>query len=281
MEEREHNLLIVGLPEAGKTSFIHAVDDLLQNPPTAEALRSYGLARDRSYLERDKEKFRGGRKLEHTERNLQGPPPELWFEDPRTGRRGRLFLPDVTGEVFQDQWSDRKWAESYRDALKSIDGILVFVRSDIPSSNQELLGEMATMPPNEKKGLPFDPKKASQQVQVVDVLQFIATKGPISRPLKLAVLISAWDTVMKPNNRQPKNPVAFLAREWPLLDQYLRANAETFTTKIYGVSALGGTEEELKQLNKLPPQDRVKLVEEDDTASKDLTRPLRWLLVLD
>ena len=62
------------------------------------------------------------------------------------------------------------------------------------------------------------------------------------------MLISAWDTVERPGNLQPKNPDRFLAREWALLEQYLRANPENFTVKIYGVSALGGTEEELKEL---------------------------------
>ena len=280
MEEQEFNLLIIGLPEAGKTSYIHAVDDLLQSPVSDEALRSYGLASDRSYLERDKGKYRAGRKFEHTERNLQGPPPELLFEHPRTKRRGRLFLPDVSGEIFQDQWADRKWTESYRDSLENTEGILLFVRADTPASNQELLGELAIFPQDGTKPIAWDPKKASSQVQVVEVLQFIATKGDISRPLKAAVLISAWDTVDKPHNRQPKNPDDFLKREWPLLDQFLRSNRESYTTKIYGVSALGGSEEELRELNKFPPQERVKIVE-NGMESKDLTRPLRWLLNLD
>lgn len=280
MEEKEHNLLIVGLPEAGKTSFIHAVDELLQNPPMANALHSHGLALDRSYLELEKAKYRAGEKLKHTERNLQEAQAELLFEDPTTGRRGRLFLPDLSGEIFQDQWVDRKWTETYRDELRKIDGMLVFVRADIPASNQELLGPMAALPDDHKKALRWDPKKASQQVQIVDVLQFIATKGGIRRALRTAVLISAWDTVEKPSNLQPKDPVAFLAREWPLLDQYLRTNSEVFATKIYGVSALGGTPEELQELKKLPPQERVKLVD-DSGSSRDLTRPLRWLITLE
>ena len=134
MDENEHQLLVVGLPETGKTSYIHAVDDLLQSPPTPEALRSYGLARDRSYLERDKQRFRAGRKLVHTERSLQEAPPELWFEDPITGRRGRLFVPDLRGEIFQDEWTDRRWTESYSNDLKTISGVLVFARADTPGA---------------------------------------------------------------------------------------------------------------------------------------------------
>ena len=206
MDENEHQLLVVGLPETGKTSFIHAVDDLLQSPPTPEALRSYGLAGDRSYLERDKRSFRAGKKLVHTERSLQEAAPELWFEDPRTGRRGRLFLPDLRGEIFQDQWTDRRWTESFRDDLEAISGALVFVRADTPASNQELLGQMLEWAQKNVKPAPWDLKKASPQVQLVDVLQFIGTKAEISRPLRVAVLISAWDTVGKPGNRQPRIP---------------------------------------------------------------------------
>ena len=127
MEEKEHQFLIVGLPEAGKTSFIHAVDDLIHGPPSGDALRSCGLALDRSYLERDKGRFRAGKKLEHTERNLQGPMPELWFEHQATNRKGRLFLPDVSGEIFQDQWIDRKWGTAFRESISNIGGMLVFV----------------------------------------------------------------------------------------------------------------------------------------------------------
>jgi hypothetical protein len=282
MTDKEYQLLIVGLPEAGKSSFIHAVDELLQDPPTEDALRSYGYAKDRTYLERDKGNFRAGKKLVHTERNLQEAPPELWFQDPKTLRMGKLFIPDLRGETFQDQWRDRKWTRSFRGDLKKINGALIFVRADMPASNQELLGHMAAMrSPNSQTRPPFDPRKASPQVQLVDVLQFIATKGGITLPLKTTVLISAWDTVEKPSNLQPKIPDAFLAREWSLLDQYLHANPETFETRIFGVSALGGTEAELMDgLNRLPPQERVKLVE-GTTASKDLTRPLRWLLELE
>src|ERR1051325_8787877 len=115
MNPNEHNVLIVGLPEAGKTSFIQAVDDLLQSPTTNDSLRSYGLAPDRTYLELKKPQCRAGKKLKHTERNPRGSPPELLFEHPATSLRGRLFLPDLSGEVFQDQWIDRNWTESYRD----------------------------------------------------------------------------------------------------------------------------------------------------------------------
>ena len=276
--EKKQNILVVGLPEAGKSSFIHALDDILQNPPSGAALRAFGLAADRSYLERDKAKFRNGQTLEHTERNLQGAIPELLFEDPISHERGRLLIPDLSGEIFQDQWVHRLWAKTYREQIQNVSGALVFVRADVESSNQELLGKMIGKGNPDKSEIPWDPKKASQQVQLVDVLQFIPCHASVNRPLRVAILISAWDTVLKPNNHQPKNPTNFLRREWAFLYQYLASNPEMFTTKIYGVSALGGDEKERKgKLSKIPPEERVKLVDDDD-ESKDLTRPLRWLL---
>ena len=277
MQNNLHAFLILGLPEAGKTSFILAVDDLLQNPPTQLSLRSFGLAEDRGYLERFKAAYRKGEKLKHTERNLQGPPPELWFEDPSDGQRGRLFLPDTSGEVFQDQWVDRVWSKAYRESLAGISGILMFVRADMPSSNQEMLGEMAALPANNGKTIPWDPKKASQQVQLVEVLQFIAMNDKAPKPLKIALLISAWDTVLKPDNRQPKEPGLFLKREWSLLEQYLRTNASRFTSRVYGVSALGGTEKELETLSELPPHERVQIADGNE-LSRNLTLPLQWLM---
>jgi GTPase SAR1 family protein len=279
MEEHDYQLLIVGLPEAGKTSFIHALDDLLQRPQSPDALRSYGLALDRTYLERDKKTFRAGKKIVHTHRSLEDAPPELWFEDPKTKRKGRLFIPDLRGETFQDQWTDRRWAESYRDDLNKIRGILLFIRADTPASNQELLGAMVTMRKDTANPLPWEPRKASPQVQLVDVLQFIDTRGNITRPIKLALMVSAWDT-FKPDSKQPKDPGSFVTREWGLLDQYLRANSSTYLSKVYGVSALGGTEEELKELSRLPPQKRARIVD-GLVSGNDLTRPLRWMLGID
>jgi hypothetical protein len=98
--------------------------------------------------------------------------------------------------------------------------------------------------------------------------------------MKLAVMVSAWDTVDKPDNMAPKDPASFVTREWPLLDQYLRANSASYLSKVYGVSALGGTEEELKELSRLPPQKRARIVD-GVVSGNDLTRPLRWMLSLD
>lgn len=278
MSATPQQLLIAGLADAGKSSFIHAVDDLLHHPAADDALRASGLAEDRIYLEKEKSSFRAGEELERTKRTPLGAPPELLFEDPKSGLKGRLFLPDVSGEIYRDQWVDRIWDKSYADSLKHVSGILLFARADLAASNAELLGPLIDPEKPVEAVKEWDPRNASSQVQLVDVLQFIATHGDFARPLRVGLIFSAWDTMAKMGEQAP-TPDAFLRTDWALLDQYLSTNVDTFTTKVYGVSALGGTREEMRELRKLAPSDRVKIVDGKD-VSRDLTKPLRWLLKL-
>ena len=206
---------------------------------------------------------------------------ELWFEDPTTGKTGKLHLPDKKGEVFQDQWIHRQWDREYRDALARIGGAFVFVRADGKSRNDELLGVLAADGADEVEvERPWDMKNASAQVQLVDVLQFIAEQSDVSRPLRLAVIVSAWDTVGAEGDNRPTHPGKFLDREWALVAQYLRANPEQFVLRVYGASAYGGVPGELGELLEKAPHERSRIIDGDE-VTPDFTRPLRWLLALE
>jgi Double-GTPase 1 len=281
MEPNGQQVLVIGLPETGKSSFIQALDEILKHPGTWNALRADGLAHDRSYIQSDKPDFLAGEKLGRTPRQADDTFVELWFEHPPTGRRGRLYLPDKKGEVFLDQWTNRRWEREYRQSLPSIAGALVFVHAEQKARNDERLGVLAMEVQQSDAERPWEIKAASAQVQLVDVLQFIAEHSDAPRPLRVALLISAWDTVgSAAGDLRPKEPAKFLEREWALVAQYLRANPQSFTSRTYGVSAYGGKPGELGALAERPPHERSQLVEGAET-SNDLTRPLRWLLELD
>jgi hypothetical protein len=280
METDEQRLLVLGLPDTGKSSFIQALDEVLKHPSTPDALQADGLAHDRSYIQSGKPSFLAGKQLPRTDRQENTNSAELWFKHPPTRRRGRLYLPDEKGEVFRDQWVNRQWERAYRDSLVGIAGALIFVRADEKPRNEERLGVLAQGASTSKKEVPFEMKGASAQVQLVDVLQFITEHSQAPQPLRVAVLISAWDTLGGLGDIRPKDPDKFLQREWALLAQYLRSNSEKFIPKIYGVSAYGGTPGKLGILADTPPHQRAQLVEGTE-VSNDLTRPLLWLLKLD
>lgn len=279
METNSQRILVVGLPESGKSSFIQAVDEALKHPMTQNDLRSFRLADDRNYIQSGKENFLAGKKPGRTDLNQDDTSVELWFEHPPSKCHGRLHLPDKKGEIFRSQWVDRRWAMDYRENLESIAGALLFLRADGKSRNDELLGALVRGTSSSTPRA-WDMKNASAQVQLVDVLQFMVEHGNISKPLRIAVLISAWDTVGQAGDIRPKNPAKFLHREWALLAQYLRANPHNLIEKIYGVSAYGGEPDKLGTLAELPAHERSRLTEGLETT-RDLTRPLRWLLQLD
>jgi hypothetical protein len=271
---------VVGLPETGKSSFIQALDEVLRNPRSDKDLRSYGLADDRSYLEREKDRYHAGEELERNNRLTENTSVELWFEDPTSGRRCRLQLPDRKGEVFKDQWVDRRWSREYRDELLGLSGALVFVRADEKSQNQELLGQLieSAGQDNEPRTTRWDARKASAQVQLVDVLQFIGEAGILDERFRVAVMISAWDTVLADKTGfRSRDPEVLLQQEWALLSQYLRSNEDVFEHRVYGVSAYGGTPGKLGKTAELPPHERVQLVDGSGVLP-DFTCPLKWIL---
>lgn len=280
MQENPQRILVLGLPETGKSSYVQAVDEVLKHPRAKDALCSEGLANDRSYIQEGKESFLAGQKLQRTDRQLTDTFVELWFRHPPTGLRGRLHLPDEKGEMFRDQWIHRRWEKAYADSLRDIVGALVFVRADEKSRNDERLGVLAKEITVGQEERPFEMREASAQVQLLDVLQFIVEQGSPPRPLRVAVLISAWDTVGGRGDVRPKEPGRFLAREWALIAQYLRANPEYFTSRIYGVSAYGGVPGDLGELAEIAAHERAQLIDGSE-VTRDLTRPLRWLMQID
>ena len=68
----------------------------------------------------------------------------------------------------------------------------------------------------------WHPKDAPTAVQVVEMLQMLRCNALRSPAKRLAIMLSAWDKV----EEEGLDSEAFLARELPLLDQYLgRATA--------------------------------------------------------
>lgn len=271
-------ILLVGLPETGKSSYVQAVDEALKHPPTSDDLCEYGLAPDRSYIHGIKEDFLSGRTLGRTDYKKTDTAVELWFEHPPTNMRGRLYLPDEKGELFSDQWKYRRWDQNYRDGLAEISGIIIFLRADGKARNDELIGALIG---NVQTGTPrkWDMQHASAQVQLVDILQFIVEHDDTPNPLRTAVVISAWDTVGSLGDNRPKHPERFLEREWALLYQYLDANSESVNYKIYGVSAYGGVPGDLGILAEKPAHERF-WITDGLHRTPNLTDPIKWVLQL-
>jgi hypothetical protein len=121
----------------------------------------------------------------------------------------------------------------------------------------------------------WTPETVSEQVNLVDLLQFLQYL-PFQRGIRrVAVVVSAWDVIEIPDFE----PSHWLQRELPLLHQFLISNPGSFEFQVYGVSAQGGdvTSDRKGELIVKTPSTRISCIG-PDTDPHDLTSPIAWLM---
>lgn len=214
----------------------------------------------------------------------------MWLSEPQGGGVAEVVFPDLSGETFRKQWTDRQWSAAYDALVRRSEGALLFVHPDVVcepytiADAHRLLtaaGEEDAAAAIEADGPtePWDSEKAAPQVQLVDLLQFLDLRMPPDKAIRVALIISAWDRVC--NDQAAPAPDEWFCKRLPYLHQFLRTNCERFQARIYGVSAQGGSfedEREQQRLRELPfASDRV-IVEGPNCKPHDITEPVRWIL---
>jgi hypothetical protein len=228
----------------------------------------------------------------------------------------QLFFPDVDGERFQGQWERRECEQEYATLVRESSGLLLFIhpgKVKAPMTIMEMdeilngTGEVVPEPQDDKvsanedhqekeqeQAVEWEASHSSTQVQLVELLQFIVGLWqedevqqikPISvvPVLRVAVVISAWDQIVasRTSRSQAVEPAWWVKEHLPLLDQYLRANPEQFSTKFYGISAQGADfkqKAEVEELqNKHNTAERIR-VRFDGRDCHDITEPIRWVM---
>ncbi len=294
-----HRILAIGLPKTGKTTYIVALWHTLETEVVPGSLVLDGIEGDVEYLEKLRERWLRRESLGRT-RSGSEKTVVMAIRDPQSGTRGVLEIPDLAGETFRDQWVYRGWSDAFDEMARGCDALLVFLHpgthseptliEDVFAPEVLAVVEGATedvpgTPPDEDgegSASEWDPEQAPTSVQLVEVLQFLQREVlPVDRPVRTALVVSAWDSVPQ---RPKTTPAVWIQQRAPLLDQFLRANASAFAVRPYGVSAQGGDITDAATLKRLrdadEPTDPVVVV---DGAHKgnDLTRPIRWLLGID
>lgn len=288
----ESGILLVGLTGTGKTNFLVGLDVVLDNQTDTNGLVHSDHAADRTYLEPLRAKWMRGEQLAHTSRLAPPPPHQLLVRHPASGVHATFSIPDLAGETFDSQFVTRSFSHEFVLRIQRSVGMILFLHC-AHEADHELLehpqfmdaeaitkaGESPSTAPASSGDWSIE--QSSKQVKLVDLLQFATELREF--PLRVAVAISAWDQVENaPIGVLPKDPALFVARQWPLLTQYLESNRDKLFSRVYGVSARGGgsSAEEIARLTKLKhPRERV-IVVDGNHRSNDLTRPVRWLLGL-
>lgn len=217
----------------------------------------------------------------------------ILLRDQDQGTVVRMSIPDMSGEIYASQWEHRGCDAEFADLVTSAGGCLAFVHpgtltptawiADAQAVYDEWVGEdeKEEVEPKEPEpeggvsdftssGSPWVAKDAPTQVQMVEVLQFLAELA--GRRMRLALVVSAWDLV-----GDGLSPDGWVARDLPLLWQFLQTNPDLFEAVYMGVSAQGGKRSDAALLGHEIASHRIKVVA-PGVEGNDITHPIRWLM---
>lgn len=272
----------MGLPETGKTTFLAALWHVLCAKDTASGLRLSRFHDDHHYLNKIRERWVNAEVQDRTVPSAEARVSMIVTGEMMQGE-AEVCVPDLSGESYESVWSYRKISRGHAQAVGHAEGILLFVSPD-RVEKETLISEAAQFVKDlegdsgEEEDLSqltgWDAQNAPTQVQLVDLLQCVLRLND-HRPLRLGVVVSAWDRV-----DGAIAPGAWIERELPLLWQFLRCNDDCLNVGFFGVSAQGGSlprdADKLRELDR--PTERIRIVCENGETNNDVTTPLRWLM---
>jgi hypothetical protein len=282
----EHDIVVLGLPGSGKTTFLAALWHLLTSDEVETRLSLVSLkAGESAHLNEIAALWRRAKVQERTlhagERTVtmslrNGTAPEF-----------QLSFPDLAGESFQQMWEARECAPEVAASLRSAN-VLLFIHADkikapgwIADDAED--AEAVGLPQERGKPVPWNARMAPTQVKLVDLLQSLQAPPLEAGARSVAIVLSAWDKAAGAG----MSPDEYLTTHLPLLRQYLSHGLDkAWTVRVFGVSAQGGVYDETGK----PPKDEAQRIREMDVPSEriavvsaegqshDLTEPVQWLL---
>jgi hypothetical protein len=269
---------IVGLPSSGKTTFLAALWHLIDAGEVNTRLVLDRLVGDHTYLNKITEAWRRCEEVPRTSRASETK-LTIYVHEPSSELKIALGFPDLSGESFEEQFAARTCSPDYVDGFSGAGGILLFVSADRHTDLMTLadLGPAIAgdeRPEEQPVVREWAPSVVPQQVQLVELLQFLQRPPFARRCRRLAVIVSAWDVVLEPK----PTPDEWLAREMPLLHQFLMNNPDSFWARVYGVSAQGGDVKGEKRvaLARRTPSERIQC-HGRNVDPHDLTAPVLWI----
>lgn len=281
----ERSVVAIGLPGSGKTTFLAALWHLITSREIETKLKFVTLrAGNAAHLNEIAALWRLAKSQERTSVSGDRMVSIALKADDRSAET--ISFPDVAGEVFRQMWEGRECDQQTTELLAS-PGVLFFIHSDKINAPGWVVDEARQsrelgIEIEPGQAVPWNPRLAPTQVQIVDLLQLLQ-KPPLDiGPRRMAIILSAWDKV----EVEGLPPRQYLASKLPLLSQYLdHGLSEHWDLRVYGVSAQGGDydaekskAEDAERLRELDlPSQRI-LVVQGSERSHDLTDPLFWLL---
>jgi hypothetical protein len=277
------NLLFIGLPGSGKTTFLAALWHVLSDGSSPTTLKLTKVSGDRTYLNQITKEWRECSQVPRT--NLQSEEVVVLHLEGDGFGSFDLSIPDLAGEAFKQQLTDRRISRHHDAFVQAATGVMLFLHPDVQKGTQLTVArQLEAILPGAQKGdasaanngqSAWSPELLPHQAMLVELLQFLLERA--QRKVRVAVVVSAWDLV----DSLGKPPHAFISRELPLLQQFLEANDDLLEHAVFGVSAQGGDiTVALEKQSLLELDDALKRIKvrQDHDVGQDITTPIAWLL---
>ena len=268
-------LALIGMPQTGKSTFLGALWALVQSP-LEQTVSEAAFSGDRSYIQRLAEQVARGEEIDRTGVDTnEAMAVELAFESLGSAD---VLIPDTSGESLRVLVEQRLWHPRLRAACEEATAIALFVhpaRLRVPQPLSLLDGfERESATPDAQEPVSFDVHEhAATAAELIDVFENVTELCRESWPIRLAVIISAWDRV----DGDP-TPQEWLATRLPAVLATIESNPDIAALEVFGVSAQGGPLEAREEL--LTRGEICDRVYARDRAGQpvSLVAPVRWAI---
>jgi hypothetical protein len=263
------------------------------------SISEVSVAGDRAYLQELGEKVARGEEPDRTDvESDEG--LRITVSMPGVGLAD-LDVSDLSGETLRLLVENRIWHEQLRRALDGVNAVLLFVHPDKIRQpiriafTKKILTKLVTESAEDSSTAPegqlkesngvsltrpgakapdFLPRFSCTSAKLIDGLENLLGLMRREWPLRLGVVVSAWDAVA-----DDITPGEWLQDRLPALAEMLRSNPERVEAAVFGVSAQGGRipadRDRLLKIGRV--LDRCYARDANGTAVP-LSEPVRWAI---
>lgn len=274
----EKKCFIAGVPDAGKTTYIAALWDIIKRGGNDLELQFTTSPENSSYLNEIWEYWVSMNKIERSKTPV---PDDIKINVKRKsdGEELELDIPDFMGEQFQ-KIIDHTLPENIGRWIEQSDRMVYLINTLDDVSKDDLeedeTEEAIVDRTEERQKAPrLAPEKMLEASQNMMVLKYIASH---SKMQKMAIGLSAWDLKMTAN----LTPEEYLRQRSPVLYNFIKWHFKEVV--FFGVSAQGfdykdKNEKAAEMREKARKSNRAFIAfDTEKDLSPDLTKPLNYLI---
>ena len=274
--EANNELLIIGPPKSGKTTFLAQLYGRLLTRKG-----KLKLAEVPGNIEGIKNAYKRLAEGKETEATASTENLEVSFSVLEGDKEFVLNCKDYGGEQVRDLVKLLEYDKTWIKRSKENDRWILFIRPAEIESRYDL--SMKGFAEVEKKKEAQSASGSSEQSQFIELIQVLlhargtGMKEPISTPC-LVIALTCWDEL-----NTTETPEQILQNKLPLFHQFIRSNWKSGKFKVAGVSAqefpLDNQENQDKYLDELPESFGY-IVTDENPEERDLTRLIHEVLNL-